>query len=78
VAAALQSADEPVCHLYAGLFAAAVSFLDRSERHAAELACAAAGAATCVFVVGSGADIDAAEAWRQQKTPVQEIIRRLR
>lgn len=77
VVAALGSSEEPVCHLYAGMFAGAFSFLDRTERHGAELECRATGAAQCRFAIGSGADIDAAEAWRQQGTPATEIVRRL-
>lgn len=78
VAAVLPGSDQPVCHLYAGLFAAVVSFFDRTERHAAEVDCAAMGAPACRFLVGSGADIDSAEGWRQQGTAADEIIRRLR
>jgi predicted hydrocarbon binding protein len=78
VAAALAGSEEPVCHLHAGMFAGAVSFFDRGERHAVELQCAAMGAESCQFIVGSGADIDAAETWRQQGTSAGEIIRRFR
>jgi uncharacterized protein len=77
VVAALGASDQPICHLYAGLFAAALSFLQRTERHCVEIQCAALGAATCQFIVAAGSEIDSAETWRQQGTPASEIIRRL-
>lgn len=64
VAAALQSstaAAAPVCHLYAGLFAGALSFYDRAESHALETSCVALGHDCCRFIVGPGPVIDRAE-----------------
>ncbi len=78
VTPAFTGSDQPVCHLYAGLYAGALSFFERAERHATEIQCAASGAATCLFALGPGADIDAAETWRQQGVLAAEIIRRLR
>ena len=78
VAGTLAGADTPVCHLYAGLFGGALSFYERAERHATELACAAMAGPLCTFVVGPGAEVDSAEAWRQQGTPSADILRRLR
>ncbi len=78
VALAFAGSDQLACHLYAGLFAGAVSFLERTEHHAAEMQCTACGAATCVFVVGLGADIDLAETRRQAGTAVAEITRQFR
>lgn len=78
VVAALGSSDQPICHLYAGLFAAALSFLQRAERHCVEIQCRALGAPTCQFVVAGGPEVDSAETWRQQGTGAAEIIRRLR
>lgn len=77
VAAALGAADDPVCHLYAGLFAGAVSFFDRTERHGVEIRCRASGSDTCTFVVGAGAEIDSVESWRQQGVTPEQIIQRL-
>ncbi len=77
VAAALTGASEPVCHLYAGLFAGALSFCQRAERHAVEVQCSAMGKGTCRFVLGPGAEIDSAESWRKQGILPAEIIRRL-
>jgi predicted hydrocarbon binding protein len=77
VADAFAGADQPVCHLYAGLFAGALSFCARAERHAVEVQCTAMGQAACKFIVGPGAEIDTAEAWRQQGIAAPEILRRL-
>ncbi|MSU22702.1 MAG: hypothetical protein EXS32_02650 [Opitutus sp.] len=68
---------EPACHLYAGLFAAAASFLGRAERHAVEVQCAAQGHATCRFVIGPGRQIDEAEGWRKQGVSADDIRTRL-
>ena len=78
VVPAFAGSDQPVCHLYAGLYAGALSFFERTECHAVELQCAAAGATACIFAIARGADIDAAETWRQQGMPTAEIVRRLR
>lgn len=78
VAASLGPVEHPVCHLYAGLFAGALSFFDREERHGVEIRCQAMGDPVCTFVIGPGADIDAVESWRQQGMPTEEILRRLR
>jgi uncharacterized protein len=78
VVSALGPSDQPVCHWYAGLFAGALSFVERAERHCVEVQCGALGAPTCQFIVAPGADIDSAETWRQQGTDAAEIIRRLR
>ena len=77
IAAILPGAPAPVCHLYAGLFAGALSFFERSEHHATEIQCAALGHATCRFVIGPGAQIDAVESWRKQGASADEIRRRL-
>ncbi|MEO5959925.1 MAG: 4-vinyl reductase [Opitutaceae bacterium] len=71
------SSDQPVCHLCAGLFAGAVSFLRRLECHAVELQCQASGHESCRFIAGPGAEIDSAEIWRQQGATAAEIVRRL-
>jgi len=78
VAAALAGAEEPVCHVYAGLLSAAASFIERGERHGIELECRAVKAAVCRFAVGPGETIDHAESWRQQGVAAAEIMRRLR
>jgi uncharacterized protein len=74
---AFPGGTNPVCHVYAGLFAAAVSFYERTERHATELQCTGMGQPACRFFVGLGADVDSAEALRKQGLSAADIIRRL-
>lgn len=76
-AASATSATQPACHLYAGLFAGALSFFDRTERHAVEFQCAALGAASCRFAIGAGPQVDEIESWRHQRIAPDEIRRRL-
>ncbi|HUR58493.1 MAG TPA: V4R domain-containing protein [Opitutaceae bacterium] len=78
VAAALPGADFPVCHLYAGLFAGGLSFLERAERHGVEITCRAVGDAACTFIIAPAGDVDPVETWRQQGVAAPEIIGRLR
>ncbi len=75
-ATATGRAPAPVCHLYAGLFAGALSFYDRVETHAVETECAALGHACCRFIVGPGHLIDLAENARSAGAK-HEAIRRL-
>lgn len=77
VASHSPGATQPTCHLYAGLFAGALSFFERVERHAIEFQCAALGAPTCRFAVGPGPQIDEVESWRQQQVAPDDIRRRL-
>lgn len=77
VAAHSPGATQPSCHLYAGLFAGALSFFDRVESHSVEFQCASLGAPSCRFVVGPGPQVDEVESWRQQKVAPDEIRRRL-
>src|SRR5581483_10270496 len=73
VADALAGSDQPVCHLYAGQLAGVFSFFSRQERHVAEIECVAMGHEVCRFIAGPGAEIDAAETWRQQGIAAAEI-----
>jgi predicted hydrocarbon binding protein len=77
IASTASGATQPTCHLYAGLFAGAVSFFERSERHAVEIQCASLGAPSCRFVVGPGPQVDEVESWRHQRIAPDEILRRL-
>ncbi|MCX6954918.1 MAG: 4-vinyl reductase [Verrucomicrobia bacterium] len=77
VAPQFAGTTQPCCHLYAGLFAGALSFFERLERHAVEFQCAATGAPTCRFVVGPAPQVDEAESWRRQRVAPDEIRRRL-
>jgi predicted hydrocarbon binding protein len=75
--AAAGSATAPACDLCAGLFAGALSFFARAERHAVEVQCAALGPPSCLFIAGAPPHIDAVETWRQQNLPAAEIRRRI-
>ena len=74
-AAATGNAATPVCHLYAGLFAGALSFYDRVESHAVETECVALGDACCRFIVGPGPIIDQAESARRSGIAHDAICR---
>jgi uncharacterized protein len=78
VADALPGAEFPVCHLYAGLFAGAFSFFERTERHGVEINCRAAGAEMCTFVIGPGSEIDSVETSRQQGASAADLVARFR
>jgi len=69
-------AGAPVCHLYAGLFAGALSFYDRAESHGVEVECSALGHPCCRFIVGPGPLIDQAENARHSGV-AYDAIRRL-
>ena len=75
--AAVGRATEPACDLCAGLFAGALSFFERAERHAVEVQCAALGHPSCVFIAGASPHIDAVETWKQQNLSAAEIRQRL-
>ncbi len=77
VAALAAAATEPACHLYAGLFAGALSFYQRAEAHACETSCAALGAETCKFIVGPAAAITQAETARRGGATHDAILRTL-
>ena len=66
---------EPVCHLYAGVFAGALSFYDRAELHAVETECVSLGHACCRFLVGPGPIIDRAETARRTGANHDAIVR---
>lgn len=68
-------ASEPVCHLYAGLFAGALSFFERAERHTVQTECVALGHPCCRFIVGPGPVIDQAETVRRQGAAHDAILR---
>jgi predicted hydrocarbon binding protein len=77
VAERVTGSEGPICHLYAGLFAGALSFYERAERHAIEILCRAQGSQQCQFLVAPGAEIDSAETWRKQGATAADIVRRL-
>lgn len=75
--AALGQTGKPVCHLYAGLFAALFSALAHRELVGVELQCAAAGADGCRILVASAARAATAAKLRDEGVPAEEILDRL-
>ena len=73
---AVGRATAPVCDLYAGLLAGALSFYHRAENHAVETECAAQGHACCRFIIGPGNLVDQAENARRSGL-AHDAIRRL-
>jgi len=78
VAQSMERAGKPVCHMYAGLFAGAFSYYDRSERSAIEIQCYAMGNGSCKFLIGDSKSVDAAEFWSTEGASASEILSRLR
>jgi bacteriochlorophyll 4-vinyl reductase len=70
-------AEKPVCHLYAGLFAAVFSGLAKRDLVGVELQCAATGAEHCRFLVASAAKAGAALKLRDDGVPPEEILDQL-
>jgi len=65
---------KPVCHLYAGLFAAAFGALAKRDLTAVELQCAAAGADGCTFVVTTAPRAATAIEQRDEGKAAEEIL----
>lgn len=74
VAQSMAMVGKPVCHLYAGLFAGAFSFYDKTERECIELQCYAMGNDCCKFLIGDGKQVNAVEFWRQEGATASEIL----
>lgn len=77
VAASMERAGKPVCHMYAGLFAGAFSYYDRKDRSSIELQCYAMGMDRCKFLIGDAKDVDAAEFWTKEGATAEEVMSRL-
>jgi bacteriochlorophyll 4-vinyl reductase len=71
------SADKPICHLYAGLFAACFSHLAGRELVGVELQCAATGADCCRFLVATAARVATATQLRDEGITAEEVMQRL-
>jgi predicted hydrocarbon binding protein len=76
-AAALGPSARPVCHLYAGLFAAGFGHLAGRELAGVELQCAAAGADRCRILVAAPARAAAAAQLRDEGVSADAILERL-
>jgi predicted hydrocarbon binding protein len=75
--AALGPASRPVCHLYAGLFAAGFGHLAGRELAGVELQCAAAGANRCRLLVATSARAAAAARLRDAGAAADAILEQL-
>jgi predicted hydrocarbon binding protein len=76
-AAALGPSARPVCHLYAGLFAAGFGHLAGRELAGVELRCAAVGADRCRFLVATAARAAAAARLRDDGVSTDDLLERL-
>ncbi len=77
VAQSLERVGKPVCHLYAGLLAGAMTPLVGSDLSAIEIQCYALGEDHCRFLVGHDERVDAAEFWLNEGASAVEIVRQL-
>jgi uncharacterized protein len=76
-AAALGQSARPVCHLYAGLFAAGIGHLAGRELTGVELQCAATGADRCRFLVAAATRAATAAQLRDEGLSPDAILERL-
>lgn len=74
VAKSLELVGKPVCHLYAGLLAGAMTHLVRRELNAIEIQCYAMGEDRCRFLIGSEKRVDAAEFWLNEGATAADIL----
>jgi uncharacterized protein len=72
-----RGSNGPVCHLYAGLFAAVFSALAKRELTGVELQCAATGANGCRILVASAAKSATAVKLREEGMSSEDILDRL-
>lgn len=77
VAKSLGEVGKPVCYLYAGLFAGALSQLSRRSLSGIEIQCYAMGATYCRFLVGAEKRINAVEFWLEEGATASDVIRKL-
>lgn len=77
VAQSLEPLGKPVCHLYAGMLAGAMSVLVRKQLSSIEIQCYAMGEDNCRFLVASEKRVDAAEFWLNEGAQASDILRRL-
>jgi predicted hydrocarbon binding protein len=70
-------AKTPVCHLYAGLFAAVFSTLAKRDLKGMEIQCAATGADGCRFLIASAAKAGQAAKLRDEGLSAEDLLDRL-
>jgi len=77
VAKTLGEIGKPVCHLYAGLLAGALSYVANRELNGIEIQCYAMGATFCRFVVGAEQKINAVQFWLEEGATAGDVVGRL-
>jgi predicted hydrocarbon binding protein len=77
VAKSMERVGKPVCHMYAGMFAGAMSVFDREEKDSIEIQCYAMDNDCCKFLVGKPDRVNAAEFWRKEGANAQEILEKI-
>jgi hypothetical protein len=78
VAKSLDLVGKPVCHLYAGMLAGAMTYLVGRQLNCIEIQCYAMGEDNCRFLVGGEKRVDAAEFWLNEGASAADITRRLK
>lgn len=77
VAKSLGNIGKPVCHMYAGLLAGALTYLSKRELSGIEIQCYAMGAEFCKFLIGAEKRVNAASFWVQEGASAQDIVDRI-
>ncbi len=77
VAQSLEQVGKPVCHMYAGMLAGAMTHIVSRELNGIEIQCYAMGEDHCRFLIGTEDQVDAAEFWLNEGAQASDIVRRL-
>ena len=77
VAKSAEDVGKPVCFLYAGMLAGAMSHLARRALAGIEIQCYAMGATYCRFLIGSEQRLNAVEFWLEEGASASEILAKL-
>lgn len=77
VAQSLERVGKPVCHMYAGMLAGAMTHTVQRELNSIEIQCYAMGEDHCRFLIGGDEQVDAAEFWLNEGAQASDIVRRL-
>ena len=77
VAKTLGEVGKPVCFIYAGMFAGALTALSRKALAGIEIQCYAVGASYCRFIVGSEKRLNPVEFWLEEGASASDVLGRL-
>ncbi len=77
VAKSVGNIGKPVCHIYAGMFAGALTYLSKHELSGIEIQCFAMGEEYCKFLIGSEKRVNAASFWVQEGASSGEIMEKI-